>query len=84
MAICVRFSHLLYTYYVTFSLLKKPTLNSTWEVIRLIDSYINTREFRYVPLNCCVKNIIDIGCLFQEIYSIFTQKVIPLKTSFKV
>ena len=45
MAICVRFSHLFYTYF----------LHPTSEMIRLIDSYINTSEFRYVPQNCCVK-----------------------------
>ena len=36
----------------------------------------------YTPELLC-KNIINIGCLFQEIYSIFNQKVITETAAFK-
>ena len=40
----------------------------------MIDSYINAHEFSVCTPELLCKNIINSGCLFQEIYSIFNQK----------
>ena len=50
MAIYIRFSHLFYKYFLRklHFVSKKNTLKPTLKVIRLIDSYINTRGFRYM------------------------------------
>ena len=51
MSICVFFSRLFYTYFLHklhFSS-KKTTLKPTWDVIRLIDSYINTLNVGVYP-----------------------------------
>ena len=53
-------------------------------MILLIDSHIHAHEFRYIHPEWLCKNSLNIGCLFQEIYSIFTQKkVITETTAFK-
>ena len=41
--------------FIRFIFLLKITIKPTWDVILLIDSYIHTHEFRYVPQNYCVK-----------------------------